>query len=161
VEAPGVIVLDTHALPWMDRDDPALGSAARRLISGAWRAGQVAVSAISVWESAMLAQRGRIVPPRPLTARRSGLIQAGLRKIAPDCRIGILAAQPENFHRDPADRFMMATSRQPRAALITADEKFAGVAIGIAQAGCAVVIAETTVSLTQHANPWSVTVFRN
>ena len=49
MESAGVIVLDTHALLWMDRDDPALGAASRRLIEEAWRAGQVAVSTISFW----------------------------------------------------------------------------------------------------------------
>ena len=91
MEGAGVIALDTHALRWMDRDDPALGPAARRLISGAWRAGQVAMSAISVWESAMLAQRGRIVLPSPATEWRSELLQAGVREIALDGRIAILA----------------------------------------------------------------------
>jgi PIN domain nuclease of toxin-antitoxin system len=122
VEGAGVIVLDTHALLWMDRNDPALGPAARRLIEDAWRAGQVAVSAISYWETAMFAQRGRIVLPLPPNEWRSELLQAGLREIALDGRIGILASQLENIHRDPADRFIMATSLQHQATLITADE---------------------------------------
>lgn len=117
-----MIVLDTHALPWMDRDDPALGPAARCLIEDAWRAGQVGVSAISVWESAMLAQRGRIVLPLPVTEWRSELLQAGVREIALDGRSAVLATQLENMHRDPADRFIIATSLQHQATLITADE---------------------------------------
>lgn len=117
-----MIVLDTHALLWMDRNDPALGRAARRLIEDAWRAGQVAVSAISFWETAMLVQRGRIVLPLPATEWRSELLQAGLREIALDGRIGILASQLENIHRDPADRFIIATALQNQATLVTADE---------------------------------------
>lgn len=122
MEGAGVIVLDTHALLWMDRNDPALGRAARRLIEDAWRAGQVAVSAISFWETAMLVQRGRIVLPLPATEWRSELLQAGLREIALDGRIGILASQLENIHRDPADRFIIATALQNQATLVTADE---------------------------------------
>jgi len=117
-----VIVLDTHALLWMDRDDPALGAASRRLIEDAWRAGQVAVSAISYWETAMLVQRGRIVLPLPATEWRSELLQAGLREIVLDGRIGILASHLENLHRDPADRFIIATALQNQATLVTADE---------------------------------------
>ncbi len=78
MEGTGVIVLDTRALLWMDRDDPALGLAARRLIEDAWRAGQVAVSASSFRETAMLAQRGHIVLPLPATEWRSELLQATL-----------------------------------------------------------------------------------
>ena len=126
MESAGVIVLDTHALLWMDRDDPALGQTARRLIEDAWRAGQVAVSAISFWETAMFALRGRIVLPLPASEWRSELLQAGLREIALDGRIGILATQLENIHRDPADRFIMATSLQHQATLITADENVLG-----------------------------------
>jgi PIN domain nuclease of toxin-antitoxin system len=122
VEGAGVIVLDTHALLWMDRDDPALGAASRRLIEDAWRAGQVAVSAISYWETAMLVQRGRIVLPLPATEWRSELLQAGLREIVLDGRIGILASHLENLHRDPADRFIIATALQNQATLVTADE---------------------------------------
>lgn len=117
-----MIVLDTHALLWMDRNDPALGPAARRLIEDAWRAGQVAVSAISFWETAMLVQRGRIVLPLPATEWRSELLQAGLREIVMEGRIGILATQLENMHRDPADRFIIATALQNQATLVTADE---------------------------------------
>lgn len=122
MEGVGVIVLDTHTLLWMDRDDPALGPVARRLIEDAWRAGQVAVSAISFWETAMLAQRGRIVLPLPATEWRSELLQAGVREIALDGRIGMLATQLENMHRDPADRFIVAASLQHQATLITADQ---------------------------------------
>jgi len=121
VEDAGVIVLDTHTLLWMDRDDPALGAVARCLIEDAWRAGQVAVSAISFWEAAMLAQRGRIVLPLPAAEWRSELLQAGLREVPLDGRIGILASQLEDMHRDPADRFILATSLQHQATLITAD----------------------------------------
>lgn len=57
------MILDTHALLWMDRNDPALGLRARRQIEAEWRSGQLAVSAISFWEAAMLAERGRITLP--------------------------------------------------------------------------------------------------
>ena len=121
MEGAGEIVLDTNTLLWMDRDDPALGAVARCLIADAWRAGQVAVSAISFWEAAMLTRRGRIVLPLPAAEWRSELLHAGLREIALDGRIGILATQLENMHRDPADRFILATSLQHQATLITAD----------------------------------------
>lgn len=39
------MILDTHTLLWLDRDDPALGSLARSQIETAWCAGLVAVSA--------------------------------------------------------------------------------------------------------------------
>ena len=55
-----MILLDTHVLLWLDRDDVSLGAQARACISQAWQAGCLAVSAISFWEAALLDQRGRI-----------------------------------------------------------------------------------------------------
>jgi len=121
-----VIVLDTHALLWMDRNDPMLGPQSRGLIENTWRADVVAVSAISFWETALLADRGRIVLPVPAEAWRLDLLQAGLREIAIDGRVALLAARLEGLHRDPADRFIVATSLQLGATLVTADGHILG-----------------------------------
>lgn len=115
------VILDTHTLLWMDRDDPLLGPESRRWIKVDWRAGEVAVSAISFWEVAMLAERGRIALPVPVGQWRADWLRAGLVEIPLDGRIALLACQLENLHRDPADRFIVATAIDRRAALITAD----------------------------------------
>ena len=65
-----MLLLDTHALVWMDADDAALGPQARQAIRQAWSVGEVAVSAISFWEVAMLAQQ----------AQKARLIAARLAK---------------------------------------------------------------------------------
>ena len=121
-----MIVLDTHALLWMDRNDPMLGPQARSLIEDTWRSDVVAVSAISFWETALLADRGRIVLPVPAEVWRVDLLQAGLREIALDGRVALLANRLEGLHRDPADRFIAATSYQLGATLVTADTQILG-----------------------------------
>lgn len=121
-----MIVLDTHALLWMDRNDPTLGPQTRALIENTWRSEVVAVSAISFWETALLADRGRIVLPVPPEAWRLDLLQAGLREIAVDGRVSLLATRLEGLHRDPADRFIVATSLQLGATLVTADRQILG-----------------------------------
>ena len=121
-----MIVLDTHALLWMDRNDPMLGPQARALIENTWRSDVVAVSAISFWETALLADRGRIVLPVSAEAWRLDLLQAGLREIAVDGRVSLLATRLEGLHRDPADRFIVATSLQLGATLVTADRQILG-----------------------------------
>lgn len=115
------MILDTHALLWMDRNDPALGPQARRQIEADWRSGQLAVSAISFWEIAMLAERGRITLPMPVALWREDWIKAGLEEIPIDGRIALLSTQLENLHRDPADRFIIATAIDRNTALVTAD----------------------------------------
>lgn len=121
-----MIVLDTHALLWMDRNDQTLGPQTRDLIENTWRSDVVAVSAISFWETALLADRGRIVLPVPAEAWRLDLLQAGLREIAVDGRVALLATRLEGLHRDPADRFIVATSLQLGATLVTADRQILG-----------------------------------
>jgi len=118
-----VIVLDTHVLIWMDADDAALGPQARARIEQAWRAGEVAVSAISFWECAMLADKGRIVLPLAVESWRASLLGAGLVEIALDGRIVLAAAGFADLYRDPADRFIAATAGARNATLVTADEK--------------------------------------
>ncbi|HET9112692.1 MAG TPA: hypothetical protein VFN66_02335 [Burkholderiales bacterium] len=77
-----MIVLDTHTLLWMDRNDTSLGGQSRGLMENAWRTNTVAVSAISFWEVAMLVQRGRILLPVAADIWRADLLQAGIREIA-------------------------------------------------------------------------------
>lgn len=117
------MILDTHSLLWMDRDDSTLGPQARRQIEAGWRAGTVAVSAISFWEVAMLAERGRVVLPVPVDRWRADWRQAGLIEIPLDGRIALLSCQLENLHRDPADRFIVATAIDRKLPLVTADQK--------------------------------------
>ena len=121
-----MIVLDTHALVWMDADDPSLGRAARRAVRQAWQAQQLAVSAVSFWECAMLHSRGRITLPKSPLAWRGDLIAAGLVEWPIDGEIAILAADLETLHNDPADRFIVATAISRRAALLTADARLLG-----------------------------------
>lgn len=118
-----MIVLDTHTLLWMDRNDSALGAQARHKIEEAWRTEGVAVSAISFWETAMLAQRGRIVLPVPIEVWHAELLQAGVQEIAIDGRIALMATSLADLHKDPADRFIVATAMAHQALLVTADSK--------------------------------------
>ena len=118
-----MIVLDTHVLLWVDRDDPSLGAESRKLIVEQWRIGEVAICAISFWEVSVLARRGRIAMPLSVELWRSDLIQAGLREIPLDGRIAVLSTGFEELHKDPADRFIAATALHHGAVLLTADQK--------------------------------------
>lgn len=85
--------------------------------------GEVAVSAISFWECAMLAEKGRIVLPLAIEGWRTGLLGAGLLEIPLDGRIALAAAGFADLHRDPADRVIAASTGVRNATLVTADEK--------------------------------------
>jgi PIN domain nuclease of toxin-antitoxin system len=63
-----VIVVDTHVLVWLVADDARLGDEARAAISAAAIDGGVLVSAITPWEIAMLAHKGRLLLGREVGA---------------------------------------------------------------------------------------------
>lgn len=116
-----MIVLDTHALVWLDQDDAALGSEARTIIQAAWEFGEVAVSAIVFWECQMLHNAGRLKLGMPVTEWRSDWLAAGLTEIPVDGDIALASIRLDLPHKDPADRFITATAIQRGGALVTAD----------------------------------------
>lgn len=116
-----MILLDTHALIWMDADDAALGRRSRSLIDSALLDGALAVSAISFWECSMLHQRRRVRLPKSCRAWRGDLLAAGLLEMPLDGEIADMAARLADLHGDPADRFIVSTAIRSRATLLTAD----------------------------------------
>ena len=118
-----MILLDTHALVWMDADDGKLGRAARRAIDAQWESQQVGVSAVSFWECAMLCAKGRLELLHTARNWRAELISAGLVEFPVDGEIAVLAAELDALHGDPADRFIAATAIQRGATLLTADAR--------------------------------------
>lgn len=118
-----MIILDTHALVWMDQDDAALGKAARRIVQTAWNAEGVAVSAISFWECEMLHGAGRLGLLQSSVGWRAELLAAGLIEIPVDGEIAMLSVRLDMPHKDPADRIIAATAIVKGAMLLTADAK--------------------------------------
>jgi len=117
------VLLDTQALIWLLEDNPRIGSTAVRLAEQALANGRLCASAISFWEVAMLAVRKRIdITVAPDVWRQKALAQ-GVAEIPLSGRIAVTAVLLENFHPDPADRFVAATALEHDAVLITSDRK--------------------------------------
>jgi len=117
-----VILVDTHALIWLDQGNDRLGVKARHRMDDALVDDTLCVSAISFWEIAMLQLKGRLNMP-PLKRWRRSLLDEGLREIAITGDIGIKACELQDFHADPADRLIVATAIEHGATLVTADEQ--------------------------------------
>ena len=117
-----MILLDTHVLLWLRLGERELGARARVEIDRAWQSGEVAVSAISFWEVAMLKAKGRIRFPEDVALWRREQLAQGMFEIAVDGGIGIHAVGLADFHADPADRLIVATALRGHV-LATADEK--------------------------------------
>jgi PIN domain nuclease of toxin-antitoxin system len=117
----GMIILDTHVLLWLDQGSTELGIQARDLADCALTQGELIVSAITFWETALLAERGRITLPSSIETWRVELLERGLQEVPVNGEIAITSTQLQNFHADPADRMITATAIFHHAILLTAD----------------------------------------
>ena len=122
MECRALILLDTHALVWMDAASKQLGSNARQIIDAALADDVLAVSALSFWEIGMLETKGRLSLQMDLIQWRAELLQGGLNELPFNGQVAISAAQLKGFHGDPADRLIVATAQVADARLITADK---------------------------------------
>ena len=100
-----------------------MGAMARLQIEAAWRAGSLVVSAISFWEAAMLAERDRISLLTSAERWCADWLRAGLVEVPINGWISLQSCQLGNFHRDPADHFIVATALDRNLPLMTADKK--------------------------------------
>lgn len=115
-------VVDTHALIWLRTGDARPGTGARRALDDALSDEELAVSAMTFWEVAMLGSKGRLDSPEDGGMWRRELILQGLTDIPVDGEIGTRANALPGFHADPADRIIVATA-QAGHRLVTGDER--------------------------------------
>ena len=121
-----MIVIDTHVLLWWINRDQNLSTNAAKAIHETLAGGsEVIVSSISAWEIARLITAGRLVLSVDVENWLDEVTQVeGVRFVPVDNEIGIKSTMlPGEFHRDPADRMIVATARKLAIPLVTADEK--------------------------------------
>jgi len=121
-----VILIDTHVLLWWtDGKKGALSAAARKAIDAELDGGEILVSSVSAWEIALLAAKGRLGLPSDVLGWLEIVDEIEAVRFVPlDNEIAIRSTQlGDEFHRDPADRFIVATALTHNASLVTADEK--------------------------------------
>ena len=121
-----MIVLDTHALIWwVTGDHEQLSSAALKAIEAELDGGQILISSISAWELSMLVAKGRIALSMDVAEWLALVGQIKAVSFVPvDNEIAVKSTElPCEFHKDPADRMIVATARKLAAPLVTADEK--------------------------------------
>ena len=118
-------LLDTHAWVWWIEQDPRLGARAIAVIDGFPADRRPYLCDISLWEVATLVERGRLQLDIALDEWLEAAAHPRSVQILPVTpRIAAEVARlPETFHRDPADRLIVATSRSRRLPLLTHDAR--------------------------------------
>ncbi len=118
-------LLDTHVLIWWFEATERLTPAQRRVLNRANPKSPLLVASISLWEVATLHQLNRISLAVPLRDWLEKAVAPPLVRLLPlTPAIAVeTAALPASFHRDPADRILVATARAHRATLLTQDQR--------------------------------------
>ena len=116
------LLLDTCALVWLGMGGGALSRDTKRRIESA---PALYHSSISAWEIARLAKEGKIELAVPPDVFLSDLAeQYGLVSLPPDDETMLRAAQLPDFHKDPADRIIIATALLYDLPVVTGDARF-------------------------------------
>ena len=120
-----MIVLDTHVWIWWINGSSELSRNAQKQILNAKSKNGIFISSISTWEVALLVKNGRLMLSIPLIDWILKCEQLPFIRFVPvDNRIAEQSVSlPDNFHKDPADRIIIATARHLNMTLITSDEK--------------------------------------
>jgi PIN domain nuclease of toxin-antitoxin system len=120
-----VPVLDTHIWIWWLHGDPRLSSPVRAALDGLPTDRRPIVSDISLWEVAMLVALGRLQFGRSLESWLQLATNPRTVKVWPITAsiAAEVAKLPDTFPRDPADRLIVATSRNRGAPLLTHDQR--------------------------------------
>lgn len=120
------ILLDTHVWIWLVAGSAEhVSPAATRELKSASTEGRLLLSAISVWEVAMLVSKRRLTLPTGVKEWVAEALTApGLQLVdlLPDVAIAstMLTNRPP---KDPADRILIATAVHMKARLATADRR--------------------------------------
>ncbi len=120
-----MIVLDTHTLVWWVTGDATLSKKAKSVIEREHDGGEIIVSAISAWEITMLVEKDRLVLSMDVSSWLATVAEIeGVKFLPVDVEIANKSVVlPGEFHKDPADRMIVATARKLAVPVVTKDEK--------------------------------------
>ena len=120
-----MIILDTHVWLWWLHSPDQLSKAAHKIICKEEQRQGIRVSAISVWEIAVKVQIGKLVLPMDIESWFSAATSYPGLTVEPLYPVDAIESTrlPGTFHKDPADRIIVALSRRYRATLVTCDRK--------------------------------------
>ena len=118
-------LLDTHVWVWWICVDERLSAREREALDNLPPSERPVLAEISLWEVAMLVERDRLQLDMDLErwlAVASAPATVELARVTPAVAAEV-ARLPERFHRDPADRLIVAVARVWKLHVLTRDQK--------------------------------------
>ena len=114
------LLLDTHVWIWSQLEPERLSTRARDTVTDP--ANTLALSPVSVWETLLLADKGRVdLAPDPWHWIRTALATRPLKEVPLTHEVALRSRSVRLPHDDPADRFIAATAMVHGLTLVTAD----------------------------------------
>lgn len=116
------LLLDTHIWLWSQLAPENLARRVAKALES--QSNELWLSPISIWELALLVEKGRVT----LNAEvgdwvAQALINAPLREAPLTAEVALETRKIQLPHRDPADKFLVATARVFQLTLVTADTR--------------------------------------
>jgi len=121
-----MVLLDTCAAIWIGNRESIAPKALQAIRTAARTAG-ILVSAVTGWEIGLATTRPRnplVLLPTAQLWLVDLLTRPGFRTVHLEAEVALSASYlPGSFHRDPADRLLIATARKLGAPLVTRDRR--------------------------------------
>lgn len=119
------LLLDTHIWLWYLLGDKRLSNQLKTTI--AEEKTELWLSPISIWETLVLAEKGRIsLQPNAVAWIDLALNSLKVREAPLNRQVAVLSRQINLPHQDPADRFIAATAVYHKLILATVDSNLTG-----------------------------------
>ena len=116
------VLCDTCALIWLATGDAKLSRMARAVIRDAEL---LCFSSISIWEVARKVKAGELeIPVSPTLFADMLVKQYGMKELTLDNHVMLRASSLPEIHKDPADRFIIATALLNDCVVVTGDQRF-------------------------------------
>ena len=119
------LLLDTHIWLWYLQGNDRLSDNLQQIMASSDT--ELWLSPISVWETLVLAEKGRIeLNSEPIVWVKRYLRSLDFKEARLTYEIAMRSRQIELSHQDPADRFIAATAMELELTLATVDSRLLG-----------------------------------